>query len=170
MELTQSQFQRIADCLPRQRGNVGMTNLQLLNALLYVVEHFFLIFLFSLLFFWFHRLLRLYPLSIVFPLVPVLPLLIILFLEAHLPLVLAKFQPSTPIIRGNQMNLGGPPPATYLWLAGRFFSRPGAIGVYFHDRAVQHTCSMWMAKICSCCSRAKTRSNTPALLQRFIRV
>jgi transposase len=39
MELTESQFQRITDCLPRQRGNVGMTNLQLLNALLYVVEH-----------------------------------------------------------------------------------------------------------------------------------
>ena len=39
MELTQGQVQRIADCLPRQRGNVGMTNLQLLNALLYVVEH-----------------------------------------------------------------------------------------------------------------------------------
>ena len=39
MELTESQFQRIADCLPRQRGNVGMTNLELLNALLYVVEH-----------------------------------------------------------------------------------------------------------------------------------
>ena len=39
MELTESQFQRIADCLPRQRGNVGITNLQLLNALLYVVEH-----------------------------------------------------------------------------------------------------------------------------------
>ena len=39
MELTERQFQRIADCLPRQRGNVGITNLQLLNALLYVVEH-----------------------------------------------------------------------------------------------------------------------------------
>ena len=39
MELTESQFQRIAHCLPRQRGNVGMTNLHLLNALLYVVEH-----------------------------------------------------------------------------------------------------------------------------------
>jgi transposase len=39
MELTESQFQRIADCLPRQRGNVGMTNLRLLNALLYRVEH-----------------------------------------------------------------------------------------------------------------------------------
>jgi transposase len=39
MELTERQFQRIADCLPRQRGNVSMTNLQLLNALLYMVEH-----------------------------------------------------------------------------------------------------------------------------------
>jgi hypothetical protein len=37
--LTESQFQCIADCLPRQRGNVGIINLQLLNALLYVVEH-----------------------------------------------------------------------------------------------------------------------------------
>jgi transposase len=39
MELSQQQFDRIADCLPRQRGNVSLTNLQLLNALLYVVEH-----------------------------------------------------------------------------------------------------------------------------------
>jgi transposase len=39
VEITEGQFQRIADCLPRQRGNVSMTNLQLLNALLYVVEH-----------------------------------------------------------------------------------------------------------------------------------
>ena len=39
VELTESQYQRIADCLPRQRGNVSMANLQLLNALLYVVEH-----------------------------------------------------------------------------------------------------------------------------------
>jgi transposase len=39
MELTKSQYERIADCLPRQRGNVSMTNLQLLNALLYVAEH-----------------------------------------------------------------------------------------------------------------------------------
>jgi transposase len=39
VELTDSQFQRIADCLPRQRGNVSLTNLRLLNALLYVVEH-----------------------------------------------------------------------------------------------------------------------------------
>ena len=39
MELSQRQFDRIADCLPRQRGNVSLTNLQLMNALLYVVEH-----------------------------------------------------------------------------------------------------------------------------------
>jgi transposase len=39
VEITESQYQRIADCLPRQRGNVSMANLQLLNALLYVVEH-----------------------------------------------------------------------------------------------------------------------------------
>ena len=38
MELTEIQYQRIADCLPRQRGNVSMTNLRLLNALLYVTE------------------------------------------------------------------------------------------------------------------------------------
>ena len=38
MELTESQFQRIADCLPRQRGNVKTSNLQQLNALLYMVE------------------------------------------------------------------------------------------------------------------------------------
>ena len=39
MKLTESQYQRIADSLPRQRGNVSMTNLELLNALLYMVEH-----------------------------------------------------------------------------------------------------------------------------------
>jgi transposase len=39
VEITEDQYQRIADCLPRQRGNVSLTNLELLNALLYVVEH-----------------------------------------------------------------------------------------------------------------------------------
>ena len=39
MELTEDQYQRIADCLPRQRGNVSMKNLTLLNALLYMVEN-----------------------------------------------------------------------------------------------------------------------------------
>jgi hypothetical protein len=37
MELTEIQYQWIADCLPRQRGNVSMTNLRLLNALLYAL-------------------------------------------------------------------------------------------------------------------------------------
>jgi len=39
MEITEAQYQRIASCLPRQRGNVKLGNLQLLNALLYVAEH-----------------------------------------------------------------------------------------------------------------------------------
>jgi transposase len=39
MELNESQYQRVADQLPRQRGNVSLTNLQVLNAVLYVAEH-----------------------------------------------------------------------------------------------------------------------------------
>ena len=39
MELTEAQFGRIEHCLPRQRGNVSMSNLQVLNAILYVAEH-----------------------------------------------------------------------------------------------------------------------------------
>ena len=39
MEITEAQYQRIAPSLPRQRGNVKLNNLQLLNALLYVAEH-----------------------------------------------------------------------------------------------------------------------------------
>ena len=39
MEITTAQYQRIASSLPRQRGNVRVDNLQLLNALLYVAEH-----------------------------------------------------------------------------------------------------------------------------------
>src|SRR5829696_4678261 len=38
MEITEAQYQRIADCLPRQRGNVKITNLEFINALLYVAE------------------------------------------------------------------------------------------------------------------------------------
>ena len=38
MELNESQYQRIADCLPRQRGNVSLSNLRVLNAILYVAE------------------------------------------------------------------------------------------------------------------------------------
>ena len=39
MEITEAQYQHIASTLPRQRGNVKVNNLQLLNALLYVAEH-----------------------------------------------------------------------------------------------------------------------------------
>lgn len=38
MKITQEQFARIQDCLPRQRGNVRVGNLTLLNALPYVLE------------------------------------------------------------------------------------------------------------------------------------
>lgn len=38
MELSREQYERIKDCLPRQRGNVRIGNLALLNALLYVLE------------------------------------------------------------------------------------------------------------------------------------
>ena len=39
MELTQEQYERIADCLPVQRGNVKLSNLEVLNAILYVAEN-----------------------------------------------------------------------------------------------------------------------------------
>ncbi len=39
MEITEEQFARIEDSLPRQRGNVSFSNLQMLNALLFVAEH-----------------------------------------------------------------------------------------------------------------------------------
>ena len=39
MEITTEQFARIEHCLPRQRGNVSMSNLNVLNAILYVAEH-----------------------------------------------------------------------------------------------------------------------------------
>ena len=39
MELDYSQYQRISDCFPRQRGNVGLDNLAVLNAILYVAEN-----------------------------------------------------------------------------------------------------------------------------------
>jgi transposase len=39
MEITEAQYHRIEDCLPRQRGNVSLPNLQVLNAILYVSEH-----------------------------------------------------------------------------------------------------------------------------------
>ena len=39
MELSEAQYQRIASLLPRQRGNVSLSNLRVLNAILYVAEH-----------------------------------------------------------------------------------------------------------------------------------
>jgi transposase len=38
MEITKRQYARIKDSLPVQRGNVSLTNLQVLNAILYVAE------------------------------------------------------------------------------------------------------------------------------------
>jgi len=38
VEISQEQFRRIDSALPRQRGNVRVTNLQFLNAVLYVAE------------------------------------------------------------------------------------------------------------------------------------
>jgi transposase len=38
VEITEAQYQKIADCLPRQRGNVSLSNLEVLNAILYVAE------------------------------------------------------------------------------------------------------------------------------------
>ena len=38
MEITEEQYARIKDSLPVQRGNVRLTNLQVLNAVLYVAE------------------------------------------------------------------------------------------------------------------------------------
>ena len=38
MEITEAQYERIAPVLPVQRGNVKLSNLQVLNAILYVAE------------------------------------------------------------------------------------------------------------------------------------
>lgn len=39
MEITAEQFSRIEPFLPTQRGNVSLSNLQVVNAILYVAEH-----------------------------------------------------------------------------------------------------------------------------------
>ena len=39
MEITVEQYEKIKDSLPVQRGNVRLSNLMVLNALLYVAEH-----------------------------------------------------------------------------------------------------------------------------------
>ena len=39
MQITQEQYEKIAKYFPRQCGNVSMSNLQLINAILYVTEN-----------------------------------------------------------------------------------------------------------------------------------
>jgi transposase len=39
MQLTQKQYDRIASCFPTQRGNVSLDNLNVINAVLYVLEN-----------------------------------------------------------------------------------------------------------------------------------
>ena len=39
MELTEEQYAHMKESFPVQRGNVKLTNLQVLNAILYVAEH-----------------------------------------------------------------------------------------------------------------------------------
>ena len=39
MELNNTHYQQIADCFPRQRGNVSLNNLSVLNAFLYIAEN-----------------------------------------------------------------------------------------------------------------------------------
>lgn len=39
MKITEEQYERIAYCFPVHRGNVSISNLQVLNAILYVAEH-----------------------------------------------------------------------------------------------------------------------------------
>ena len=39
MEITESQYRRIESSFPRQRGNVSISNLRVLNAILYVAEN-----------------------------------------------------------------------------------------------------------------------------------
>ena len=39
MEITQARFEQIEHCLPTQRGNINLSNLTVLDAVLYVAEH-----------------------------------------------------------------------------------------------------------------------------------
>lgn len=39
MQLTEAQFEQVSDVLPRQRGNVRLSNLQVINAILYVAAN-----------------------------------------------------------------------------------------------------------------------------------
>ena len=38
MEITEAQYHQIKECLPLQRGNVNVSNLQVINAILFVAE------------------------------------------------------------------------------------------------------------------------------------
>jgi transposase len=38
MEITDTQYRQIEECLPLQRGNVNVSNLQVINAILFVAE------------------------------------------------------------------------------------------------------------------------------------
>ena len=39
MKISKEQYERIADCFPRQRGNVAHDNLKVINAILYILEN-----------------------------------------------------------------------------------------------------------------------------------
>jgi hypothetical protein len=39
VEISAEQYQRIEHCLPTQRGNVDLANLDVLNAVLYIAEN-----------------------------------------------------------------------------------------------------------------------------------
>jgi hypothetical protein len=39
VKMTQQQYEKIADSFPRQRGNVTIDNLTMLNAILHILEH-----------------------------------------------------------------------------------------------------------------------------------
>ena len=39
MEITRAQFEQVERCLTKQRGNVSLSNLEVLNAVLYVAEY-----------------------------------------------------------------------------------------------------------------------------------
>jgi transposase len=39
VEITAEQFEQIEDCFPAQRGNVSLSNLQVVNAILFVAEN-----------------------------------------------------------------------------------------------------------------------------------
>ncbi len=74
-------------------------------------------------------------------------------------------------IRGNHMNLGGPPtPGLPNRLGSPFFRAPVPSGCTFTMVLSIHTASSRIRTICSRCNCSNTRSNTPFFDQRFIRV